>query len=155
MNRLGRWMIRHVVAGALAALVVGLQGAAAAEGPLDLLAAGGSPSVTATRVGVGGATTAAAAAGSYHDAHYRGPRVAGYWALGTTIGCMSLSTFVAAILVNANEHRELTSREVHVMLADCTIPLVGGWLMEKYWDSLEARAAAAAPAAAPVPKASR
>jgi hypothetical protein len=54
---------------------------------------------------------------------------------------MSLSPIVAGILVNANEHRELTSREVHVMLADCTIPFVGGWLMEKYWDSIEPQAA--------------
>jgi hypothetical protein len=133
-------MIKHVVAGALVALMAGLQGAAA-QGPLDILAAGGSPSVTATRIGVGGAASAAAAAGSYDESHYLGPKVAAYWALGTTFGCMTLSPIVAGILVNANEHRQLTSREVHVMIADCTVPFVGGWLMEKYWDSLEARTA--------------
>jgi hypothetical protein len=130
---------RAVVAGALATLVVCAQ-SAAAEGPLDLHAAASS-GVTATRIGVGGAASAVAAAGSYHDAHYRGPRVAASWAFGTTFGCMSLSPIVAGILVNANEHRQLTSREVHVMLADCTVPFVGGWLMEKYWDSIEAQAA--------------
>jgi copper(I)-binding protein len=133
-------MFRHaVVAGALAALVAGSQGAAAGP-PLDLHAAG-SPSVRAARVGVGGAATAASAAGTYPNGHYQGRATATIWAVGTTVGCMSLSPIVAGILVNANEHRELTSREVHVMLADCTIPFVGGWLMEKYWDSIEPQAA--------------
>jgi hypothetical protein len=65
--------------------------------------------------------------------------VAGSWAVGTTFGCLALSPIVAGALVNANEHRQLTSREVHVMLADCTIPFIGGWLMGKYWDGLEGR----------------
>jgi hypothetical protein len=133
-------MFKYVVAGALAALMVGSQGALA-EGPLNLLPSG-SPSVAATRVGVNAAASATYAAEVYRGGDYRGKPAAAFWGIGTTVGCMSLSPIVAGILVNANEHRQLTSREVHIMLADCTIPFVGGWLMEKYWDSLEAQAAA-------------
>jgi hypothetical protein len=140
INCVGRWMFKYVVAGALAALVMGSQGASA-EGPLNLLPSG-SPSVAAARVGVNAAATATYAAQVYRGGDYRGKPAAAFWGIGTTVGCMSLSPIVAGILVNANEHRQLTSREVHIMLADCTIPIVGGWLMEKYWDSIEPQAAA-------------
>jgi hypothetical protein len=68
-----------------------------------------------------------------------------------------LSPIVAGALVSANEHRELTSREVHVLLADCTIPFVGGWLMNKYFDAIEPHPAAvpAAADAAPAAEAKR
>jgi hypothetical protein len=72
--------------------------------------------------------------------------VSASWGLGTTFGCMALSPIIAGALVSANEHRELTSREVHVMMANCTIPIVGGWLMGKYFDSLEAKPPAPTPA---------
>ena len=135
-------MFKHaVVAGALAALVAGSQ-SAAAEGLFELLFGKGSPNVTVAKVGVNAAATGTDIAGTYQGGHYQGHTTALAWGVGTTVGCMSLSPIVAGFLVNANEHRQLTSREVHIMLADCTIPFVGGWLMEKYWDSLEARAAA-------------
>jgi uncharacterized membrane protein len=98
-----------------------------------------SPSVRAGSVGVNGAANATYASQAYRGGGYQGGGMAGAWAAGTTFGCMALSPIVAGALVNANEHRQLTSREVHVMLADCAIPFVGGWLMGKYWDGLEAR----------------
>ncbi len=98
-----------------------------------------SPNVRTASVGVNGVATGTYASQAYRGGGYQGGPSAGAWAAGTTFGCMALSPIVAGALVNANEHRQLTSREVHVMLADCAIPFVGGWLMGKYWDGLEAR----------------
>ena len=98
-----------------------------------------SPNVRAASVGVNGVATGTYASQAYCGGGYQGAASAAAWGAGTTFGCMALSPIVAGALVNANEHRQLTSREVHVMLADCTIPFIGGWLMGKYWDSLEAR----------------
>jgi uncharacterized membrane protein len=98
-----------------------------------------SPNVRAGTTGVNGAATGTYATQAYRGGGYQGGSVAGAWGVGTTFGCFALSPIVAGALVNANEHRQLTSREVHVMLADCTIPFIGGWLMGRYWDSLEAR----------------
>jgi uncharacterized membrane protein len=98
-----------------------------------------SQSVSAGSTGVNGAATGTYATQAYRGGGYQGASVAGFWGVGTTFGCFALSPIVAGALVNANEHRQLTSREVHVMLADCTIPFIGGWLMGRYWDGLEAR----------------
>jgi hypothetical protein len=101
-----------------------------------------SPNVEAGSNGVNGGSTATYLAQAYRGGDYQGAGVSASWGLGTTFGCMALSPIIAGALVNANEHRELTSREVHVMMANCTIPLVGGWLMERYFDSIEAKPAA-------------
>jgi uncharacterized membrane protein len=102
-----------------------------------------SPSIRAASTGINGVANGTYASQAYRGGGYQGGPSAGAWAAGTTFGCMALSPIVAGALVNANEHRQLTSREVHVMLADCAIPFVGGWLMGKYWDGLEARQRAA------------
>jgi hypothetical protein len=102
-----------------------------------------SVNVRAASVGVNGVATSTYASQAYRGGGYHGAAMAGAWSAGTSFGCMALSPIVAGALVNANEHRQLTSREVHVMLADCTLPFIGGWLMGKYWDGLEARQRAA------------
>jgi hypothetical protein len=159
---------RTTVAAALAFFIAGGPGPAFAEGPLDLHAVATSPAPalpsTASRTptakaasrpspnveagsnGVNGGSTATYLAQAYRGGDYQGAGVSASWGLGTTFGCMALSPIIAGALVNANEHRELTSREVHVMMANCTIPLVGGWLMEKYFDSIEAKPATQTPA---------
>jgi hypothetical protein len=53
----------------------------------------------------------------------------------TTVGCMALSPMVSAAVVQ----RELTRREVHVMMADCVVPFVGGWVMNAYFDAYPER----------------
>jgi hypothetical protein len=177
----GRMFKRTLTAGALALFWAGAQGAASAEGPLDLHAvatsplavsrpnqAGNpaqrsipsitvSPNVQAGSNGVNGAATGTYVAEAYRGGEYQGALTARIWGTGTTIGCLALSPIVAGALVDANEHRELTSREVHVLLADCTIPIIGGWLMNRYFDSIEAHRAAdpAAAAAAPAAEAKR
>jgi uncharacterized membrane protein len=145
---------RMVIALALAVVGAGAQGAGAepALGQNSVVASPGakaasaprsshvqSPSVRVGTTGVNGVATGTYATQAYRGGGYQGAGVAASWGVGTTFGCFALSPIVAGALVNANEHRQLTSREVHVMLADCTIPFVGGWLMGKYWDSLEAR----------------
>jgi hypothetical protein len=157
---------RAMIGAALAVFIAGGQGLAFAEGPLDLHAVATSPAPssppTASRVpgaasrpspnveagsnAANGGSTATYLAEAYRGGDYQGAGVSASWGLGTTFGCMALSPIIAGALVNANEHRELTSREVHVMMANCTIPFVGGWLMEKYFDSLEAKPAAPDPA---------
>jgi hypothetical protein len=150
---------RTTIAAALASFIAGAHGPAIAEGPLDLhavatsptstfplaarraptAASRPSPNVEAGTNGVNGSTTATYLAEAYRGGDYQGAGVSASWGLGTTFGCLALSPIIAGALVNANEHRELTSREVHVMMANCTIPFVGGWLMERYFDSIEAK----------------
>jgi hypothetical protein len=145
---------RMVIAVALVVVGAGAQGAGAepALGQNSVVASPGaraasaphashvqSPSVRVGTNGVNGVATGTYASQAYRGGGYQGAASAAAWGAGTTFGCMALSPIVAGALVNANEHRQLTSREVHVMLADCTIPFIGGWLMGKYWDSLEAR----------------
>jgi uncharacterized membrane protein len=146
-------MFRHmVIAVTLAAFWASVQGAgaetalsqnSAAASPRAKLAAHSSRvqsfGVRAGTTAVNGVATGTYATQAYRGGGYQGGPVAGAWGAGTTFGCMALSPIVAGALVNANEHRQLTSREVHVMLADCAIPFIGGWLMGKYWDGLEAR----------------
>jgi hypothetical protein len=148
---------RTTIAAALASLIAGAQGPAFAEGPLDLHAvatsrapispptasrtptAASRPSPNVEAGTANGGSTATYLAEAYRSGDYQGAGVSASWGLGTTFGCMALSPIIAGALVNANEHRELTSREVHVMMANCTIPFVGGWLMERYFDSIEAK----------------
>jgi uncharacterized membrane protein len=145
---------RMVIAVALAVVGAGAQGAGAepALSQNSVVASPGAKAASAPRAshvqsqsvrvgttGVNGAATGTYASQAYRGGGYQGAASAAAWGAGTTFGCMALSPIVAGALVNANEHRQLTSREVHVMLADCTIPFIGGWLMGKYWDSLEAR----------------
>ncbi len=141
-----------VIAITLAVFGAGVQGAGA-EPALSQNSAAVSPgaktaphssraqsfSIKAGTTGVNAATTGTYATQAYRGGGYQGVPLAAAWGAGTTFGCMALSPIVAGALVNANEHRQLTSREVHVMLADCAIPFIGGWLMGKYWDGLEAR----------------
>jgi len=148
---------RMTVAAALAFFIAGGQGAAVAEGPLDLHAVAATPALPTSQAptasasqrksanveagsnGVNGATTGTYLAEAYRGGDYQGALVAKFWGVGTTFGCWALSPIIAGALVDATEHRQLTSREVHVMMADCTIPFVGGWLMGKFFDSIEAK----------------
>jgi uncharacterized membrane protein len=157
---------RVVMAVVLVVLGAGIQGAAAGHQPGQSAVATSpetgaaapagrssrvqSPNIRAGSAGVTGAATGTYVSQTYRGGGYQGAPAANFWGTGTTFACLGLSPIISGVLVNANEHRQLTSREVHVMLADCTIPFIGGWLMGKYWDSIEARqhAAGRAPHAA-------
>jgi hypothetical protein len=90
------------------------------------------PRLTATGIGVGLGMTAGYFA--LRDWKWKEPRNAkvsnGGAMVLTTVGCMALSPIVGTIVVQ----RELTLREAYVMTADCIVPFVGGWLMNKAFD---------------------
>ena len=89
----------------------------------------GDPQLIAPSVGVGVGMT-----GAYFALHNRSAanRISDGGAIGlTTVGCMALTPIVSGIVVQ----RELTRREVHVMMADCVVPFIGGWLMNAYFDA--------------------
>jgi hypothetical protein len=46
------------------------------------------------------------------------------------MGCAALSPIVATAVIN----RPLTYREAHIMIADCLIPIVGGWLVNEAYN---------------------
>jgi hypothetical protein len=49
----------------------------------------------------------------------------------TTMGCAAVTPIVATIVLD----RPLTMREAHVVIADCVIPFVGGWLVNQAYDA--------------------
>jgi hypothetical protein len=51
--------------------------------------------------------------------------------VATTIGCAAVTPIVGTIVLN----RPLTMREAHVVVADCVIPFVGGWLVNAAYDA--------------------
>ncbi|HEY4918970.1 MAG TPA: hypothetical protein VII40_02600 [Xanthobacteraceae bacterium] len=89
----------------------------------------GDRRLIAPSIAVGAATT-----GAYFAIRNQGGGVGRFsegGAIGlSTVGCMALTPLVSGIVVQ----RELTRREVHVMLANCVVPFIGGWLMDAYFD---------------------
>jgi hypothetical protein len=108
-----------------AALVLTAQNARAQEFRLFR----GDPELILPSLAVGGAMTGAYFAVRNAGGGHRMTQL-GAWGL-TTVGCMALTPIVSGIVV----HRELTRREVHVMLADCVVPFIGGWIMNAYFDA--------------------
>ena len=94
------------------------------------------PRLQATSIGVGAATTIGFFAlrdwklrGQGHvRANGIGPAGA---AITTTMGCLALSPIVGTIMVQ----RELTFREAYALTADCVVPFVGAWLVNKAFDA--------------------
>jgi hypothetical protein len=86
------------------------------------------------QVGVGAASTAGyfAIGGWKWDSWRYG---SGFTRLGagvvTTMGCAAVTPMVATVVLN----RPLTMREGHVVIADCVIPFVGGWLVNAAYDA--------------------
>ena len=120
-------MKRLVVAAAALVAALGLAGQTArAQGLFPLYRS--DPQLAVSGLAVGAATT-----GAYFAVRNAGggPRripVGGAWGL-TTVGCMALTPLIGGIVVQ----RELTRREVHMMLADCIVPFIGGWIMDAYF----------------------
>jgi hypothetical protein len=89
--------------------------------------------LAAVGFGVGlGATVGYFALRDWSLGHPRNPAVgSGAAATITTVGCMAASPIVATLVIQ----RPLTMREGHVMMADCLIPFIGGWLVNKAYDN--------------------
>jgi len=58
-----------------------------------------------------------------------------HWYGLTTVGCFALSPIIGGALVSMNEKRELRSSEVFMMLGDCMVPIIGGWIMKAAFDA--------------------
>ena len=53
----------------------------------------------------------------------------------TTVGCFALSPIIGGLLVSMNEKRELKSSEVFMMVGDCVVPFIGGWIAKAAFDA--------------------
>jgi hypothetical protein len=110
---------------ALGALAVLHQGANAASR---------HPGVQAASIGVGAASTAGffALQGWSLKGHHRSGALGSTGAaVVTTAGCLALSPIVGTVLTQ----RELTYREAYGLFADCVIPFIGAWLVDKAFDA--------------------
>jgi hypothetical protein len=92
------------------------------------------PRLSAVSFGVGTATTVGFFALRNWQLHNHG-RLNGLGVNGaavvTTGACLALSPIVGTLVVQ----RELTFREAYALTADCVIPFVGGWLVNKAFDA--------------------
>ena len=98
-----------------------------------------SPNVTAGQIIAGAGMTAAYYAAICNNnfnrcARFDSARSLKYYGL-TTVGCMALSPIIGGLLVSMNEKRELKSSEVFMMVGDCLVPIIGGWLMKAAFDA--------------------
>ena len=92
------------------------------------------PRLEATAFGVGVASTVGFFALRNWKWNQHG-RVNGLTTAGaitvTTMACFALSPIIGTIAVR----RELTFREAYALTADCVIPFVGGWLVNRAFDA--------------------
>lgn len=124
----------------------GLLALAAAVAMFGLVAQGGtaqafllkdrSPNVTAAQIVVGAGMTGAYFALTHrHNKKIFSGKFSWKWYGLTTVGCMALTPILGAALVGGNEGRELRSSEVFMILGDCVVPLIGGWVMKAAFDA--------------------
>ena len=67
-------------------------------------------------------------------ARFDSPRSLKWYGL-TTVGCFALSPIIGGQLVSHNENRELRSSEVFMMVGDCVVPFIGGWIAKAAFDA--------------------
>jgi hypothetical protein len=90
---------------------------------------GQDPRLTAAGIGVGIGTGVAAYFLTQKHGNPGHARVTTLGAYGITTGaCMVVTPFVYTVAVN----RPLTYREAYMGFADCIVPFIGSWLVDKY-----------------------
>src|SRR6188474_3043595 len=67
-------------------------------------------------------------------ARFDSPRALKWYGI-TTVGCFALSPIIGGMLVSMNEKRELRSSEVFMMVGDCVVPFIGGWIAKAAFDA--------------------
>ena len=123
--------------------------ATAAVAALGLVTQGGSaqafllkdrsPNVTAGQIIAGGGMAAVywtqvCNRNFSRCARFDSPRALKWYGI-TTVGCFALSPIIGGLLVSHNEQRELRSSEVFMMLGDCVVPIIGGWVAKAAFDA--------------------
>ena len=136
-SELGGLMKKSLIALATAVATLGL--VAQASTANAFLLKDRSPNVQAGQIIAGLGMTAA-----YYSAicnrnfsrcaRFTSTRSLQYYGL-TTVGCFALSPIIGGLLVSHNEGRELRSSEVFMMVGDCVVPIIGGWLMKAAFDA--------------------
>ena len=127
-----------VVALVAAAMVLLAPGARAGEFQLFR----GDPQLIAPGVAVGAGMT-----GAYFALRNRSlaNRISEGGAFGlSTVGCMALTWIVSVVAVVRRELRR--GVRWHVMMANCVVPFVGGWIMDAYFDAYPERDSVPPPA---------
>lgn len=97
-----------------------------------------SPNVTAGQLIVGLSMSGAyygLTCRHHHNCRPFGKHFSAKWYGLTTVGCFALTPIVGGALVSLNEQRELRSSEVAMMLADCVLPILGGWIVKSAYDA--------------------
>ena len=133
----GEVMKKSLIALATAVATLGLIGQASTANAF--LLSNRSPNVMAGQLIAGVGMTAAyytaiCNRNFNHCARFTSHRALKYYGL-TTVGCMALSPIIGGLLVSYNEKRELRSSEVFMMVGDCVVPIIGGWLMKAAFDA--------------------
>ena len=134
----GTFMKRSLIAlatAAVAALGLMVQGGSAQA----FLLKDRSPNVQAGQIIAGLGMTAAYYSAICNNnfsrcARFSSARSLKYYGL-TTVGCFALSPIIGGMLVSHNEQRELRSSEVFMMLGDCVVPIIGGWIAKAAFDA--------------------
>jgi cytochrome bd-type quinol oxidase subunit 2 len=88
---------------------------------------GQDPRLTVVGIGVGAAATGA----SYAMVKKHGNPPVRHVSYGTaygvtTFGCMVVYPMVATVVLN----RPLTPREAYIGMAECAVPIIGGWIVD-------------------------
>jgi hypothetical protein len=98
-----------------------------------------SPNVTAGQIIAGGGMMVAywslACHGHLNHCRPYSNNFSAKWYGLTTVGCFALSPIIGGGLVSLNEQRELRSSEVAIMIGDCVLPILGGWIMKAAYDA--------------------
>jgi len=90
------------------------------------------PPLFAAELATGAATTAAYLVATNHN--HSGISNSAFWGL-TTVACVVAVPVFGALVINATEHRQLTSREVFAGTANCLVPFLGGWFWNAQFDA--------------------
>lgn len=86
--------------------------------------------VVAVGTGVASAVTYWSLLNWNWNKHSSGYKWGAYGAV--TLGCVAVAPIVAAV---ATPERHLTNREVGVLVGNCVVPIVGGWLVNAAYDA--------------------
>ena len=88
---------------------------------------GQDPRLTVVGIGVGAAATGASYAMVKKHGNPPVRHVSYGTAFGvTTFGCMVVYPMVATVVLN----RPLTPREAYIGIAECVVPIIGGWVVD-------------------------
>lgn len=124
-------MMKRLLAVTVMAASMAFSAGAQAGGPQKLLTGQRDPAVAVSSLAVGAAATAGYFALRHDWRHHNGTVTPTAAYVGTSIACAAASPIVGTIVAG----RPMTQREVWVMTGSCVVPIVGGLLMNAWFDA--------------------